>query len=72
MSDLPIDPILNLEEVRTNYLRLSNGAFAAIRSTLPVIRLGTRRRGIRLSDLQAWLNARLECVPGSHPQGDQR
>lgn len=65
MSDLPA--ILTLDEAR-KYLRLSSGSFAAIRPTLPVIVLGARRRGIRLSDLQAWLNAHLERAPSQ----DQR
>ena len=67
MSTTPtIDPILSLEEAR-QHLRLSNGSFAAIRPTLPVVVLGKRRRGIRLSDLQAWIAARLERAPASSP-----
>ena len=63
MTDIDIDPILSLEELRRDHLRMSPSAFRAIRPTLPVISIGLRRKGVLLSEFRRWLDARRLARP---------
>ena len=53
-----LDPIIGLEVIRRT-LGLSKATFyGEISSTLPVITLSARRRGVRRSAYEAWLEGR--------------
>lgn len=60
-NEFAFDPVLGLEQIRRDIIRLSKSAFYGPKGLvhdLPVIELSAKRRGVRLSDLQKVLDNR--------------
>jgi predicted DNA-binding transcriptional regulator AlpA len=56
-----VDRVLPLAEVE-RVLAVSHSTFhRAIRPTLPVVQLSSRRLGVRMSDLRKWQDAKIQA-----------
>lgn len=64
---MSLDRILPLRAAARDYLgNPGQKLLTEILKTLPVVQLGRRRRGVRLSDLTAWIEAR--TTTGTEPR----